>query len=253
MGMTHVAAAQNVTHVDANQEGKAIAVTYDLSEKANITVYTTNNSGATKTQIPKAYLSGDFGRKVKAGKEKKVLWHVLDQYPDQDFQSENLSFIVVGKPVTQFFATLNGGFSVGTGAMLGATIGQLGTVGWYLKGMTTLSSSPAAEYECNKDGYIDGILPVYSGKSAKSKAYGVAGINFRLGAPVYLYLGAGYGVRNLFWELSNEKWVKNLNGSPKGLAIDAGLMGKIGHIALSAGATYVSGRVDFNAGVGYVF
>lgn len=253
LGIANIAAAQSVTNVDANQEGKAIAITYDLNEKANVSVYVTDNAGYSKIRIPQTYLSGDTGKNVRPGKEKKALWHVLDQYPDQDFQADFLSFIVVAKPVMQFYATVNGGYSPDSGAMLGATIGQVGTIGWYVKGMATLSSTPAAVFECDEHGAIDGILPAYSGASKKSKFFGVAGINLRLGAPVYLYAGVGYGARNLTWELADGRWVKHLTGSYKGVAIDAGLMGKIGHIALSAGATLVSGKVDFNAGVGYVF
>ena len=253
LGMANVAAAQSITNVDANQEGKSIAITYDLKEKANVTIYTTNDGGSTKTRIPQAYLSGDAGKKVQPGKGKKAVWHVLDQNPDQNFQSENLSFIVVGKPITQFFAMVNAGFSLGTGMLLGATVGQVGSVGWYLKGMTTLSSSPAADFECDENGAINGILPAYSGQSAKSKAYGIAGVNLRLGAPVYLCAGVGYGSRNLSWELTDGRWVRNLARSPKGVAIDAGLMGKIGPIALSAGATFLGGSLDFYGGIGYVF
>lgn len=253
LGLANVSAAQSITNVDANQEGKSIAITYDLKEKANVTVYVTDNGGYSKRQIPQTYLSGDSGKNVQPGKEKKALWHIFDQYPDQDFQAENISFIVVAKPVTQFFATVNGGYSPDSGAMLGATIGQVGTIGWYVKGMTTLSSTPATDFECDEKGTIDGVVPAYSGASQKSKYFAVAGVNLRLGAPVYLYAGAGYVSRNLTWELSDGRWVKQLTGSYKGVAIDAGLMGRIGHIALSAGATLVSGRVDFNAGIGYVF
>jgi len=253
LGIASVATAQTVTNVDANQEGKSIAVTYDLKEKANVAVYITNDGGSTKTRIPQAYLSGDVGNKVQPGKDRKAMWHVLDQYPDQNFQSENLSFIVVGKPITQFFAMVNAGFSPGTGMLLGATVGQVGSVGWYLKGMTTLSSSPAADFECDENGAINGILPAYSGQSAKSKIYGIAGVNLRLGVPVYLCAGVGYGTRNLCWELTDGRWVKNLAGSPKGVAIDAGLMGKIGPVAISAGATFLGGSLDFYGGVGYVF
>ena len=41
--VSHIGYAQNITNVDANQEGKAIAITYDLGEKSNISLYISNN------------------------------------------------------------------------------------------------------------------------------------------------------------------------------------------------------------------
>ncbi len=64
------ASAQSITNVDANQEGKAIAVTYDLNEKANISLFATQNGGVTKTAIPLKYTSGDVGKNVSPGTEK---------------------------------------------------------------------------------------------------------------------------------------------------------------------------------------
>ncbi len=247
------ASAQSITNVDANQEGKAIAVTYDLKEKSNISLFITQNGGQTKTAIPAKYTSGDVGKNVSPGVEKKILWRVLDQYPNEDFRGENLSFIVQGKPCMAFFAILNAGYSLDSGFNMGLTFGQLGSIGWYGKVMTTLSMPKSTEYECDENGYVDGTLPAYSGASAKFKAYGVAGATIRLGAPVYLNAGVGYGLRKYAWETLDGKWVKNMGGSYSGVAVDAGLIVKFGKLAISAGATYLSKSVDFCAGVGVVF
>ena len=248
-----VANAQSITNADANQEGKAIAVTYDLSEMASISLYLTQDGGKTKTLIPQAYLSGDAGNRVSPGKEKKILWRVLDQYPNQNFQGENLSFIVKGTPSMRFVAMLNAGYSLDSGFNAGVTVGQLGFIGWYVKGMTTFSAPKNSEFTCDENGYVDGTLPAYSGKANTFKAYGVAGVNVRLGIPLYLCAGVGYGTRVYDWQTTDGNWVMNLPGSYSGVAIDAGLMARIECIALSAGATLIGGTVDFSLGVGYVF
>ena len=245
--------AQSITNVDANQEGKSIAVTFDLNEMADISLYVTQDGGRTKTLIPQAYLAGDAGKKVTPGSEKKILWRVLDQYPNQNFQGENMSFIVKGKPSMRFFVMLNAGYSIDSGFNTGFTIGQFGFIGWYAKTISTLAMPKPADFECDEKGYVDGILPAYSGKASKFKAYGVAGITVRMGAPVYLNAGVGYGARVYEWETTDGRWVKNLPGSYSGLAIDAGLMTKVKNIVISAGSTLVSGNVDINVGVGYVF
>ena len=253
LGFANIVSAQSITNVDANQEGKAIAITYDLKEKANIKVYTTTDKGVSKSLIPQAYLSGDVGKKVKPGKGKKVLWHVLDQYPDQDFQGENMSFIVKGSPVMRFFAIANAGYSTDAGFNMGLTIGQLGTMGWYLKGMTTLSTIPSSNYECDEKGIVDGVMPAYSGAYKKSMAFAVAGLTLYLGVPVYLNAGVGYGVKDTVWETLDGPWVKNLGRSYKGLAVDVGLIARVGRVALSVGVTMLGKGFDICAGIGYVF
>lgn len=249
-----IAMGQSITNVDANQEGKSIAITYDLSETTDISLYITQDGGKTKTPIPLKFISGDVGRRIKPGVQKKILWRVLDQYPNQGFQGENISFIVKGSPRMSFFATLNAGYSLDPGFNAGFMAGQLGTIGWYVKGMTTLSFPQSAEYECDENGYIDYIMPAYSGQASVFKAYGVAGIAFRLSDPLYVNVGAGYGARIYEWELTSGQWVKNLPGSYGGFALDAGVIGRLGSVVLSAGVTLLlKGNVDICLGVGYVF
>lgn len=261
---TGIAMAQNITNVDANQEGKAIAITYSLDEKANISLFATLDEGKTITTLPLQFLSGDVGKRVSPGKEKKILWMPLEQYQGQDFRKTNLSFIVVGKPCMRFFATLNGGYSMDSGLMLGATVGQLGLVGWYVKGMTTLSFPKSAAFESERNGYIDGIMPAYSGLGIKYKAYGIVGANVRLGIPLYLNAGIGYGGRVCEWQTSNGDWVKvkdtDTNGtlvpqSYANLAVDFGVLAKIQNFVVSLGTTwiYLGRDFDFSLGVGYLF
>lgn len=245
--------AQYIDHVDANQEGKAIAITYELGEMADITLFVTQDGSSIKTQIPKAYLVGDVGKKVKPGKDKKILWRVTEQYPDQDFQGEDLSFIVKGKPSMRFFAMLNGGYSFDSRVNAGFTIGQIGQFGWYLKGMTTFTMPQNSEFECDENGYADGIMPAYSGLASTFKAYGVGGITVRLGIPVYLNVGVGYGTRVYDWETNDGRWVKNVPGSYSGMAIDAGVMLRMGSALLSVGSTMINGNFDVCLGLGIVF
>lgn len=252
------ASAQSVTNVDANQEGKAIAITYDLKEKSNITLFVTQDGGKTKTLVPKQFTSGDVGSNVTPGLDKKILWHVLDQYPNENFLGNNLSFIVTGKPSMRIFAMLNAGYSLNSGFTIGVSVGQIGFIGWYVKALSTLTAPKATTFECDGRGYVDGTLPAYSGSANSFMIFGVVGANVRLGgSPVYFNAGLGYGMRNYAWETVEGKWVKNRPGSYSGIAVDAGLMTKLGNVILSAGVSLVIGHpnwnVDINAGVGYVF
>lgn len=245
--------AQKVSNVDANQEGKSIAITYDLSDTANISVYVSYDEGKTKTVLPKEYLSGDVGKSVGPGTNKKVLWHVLEQYPNQNFQGDNISFIVTGRPCMRFFAMANGGYSLASGPIIGVSVGQIGTIGWYLKGISTLSAPKTVQLECDGTGSVGGVYPAYSGRGNKFRAYGVAGLSLRLCAPIYLCAGAGYGVNRFDWETVDGQWVRYSPGSFKGPAFDAGLMTKFSSVAILAGVTYMGGSIDICFGLGWVF
>jgi hypothetical protein len=119
--------------------------------------------------------------------------------------------------------------------------------------MMTPSTPQRTEFACNAEGLIGDIMPAYSGMYSTFKYYGAAGINIRLGIPLYLNAGVGYGGRTLYWETSDNRWVKNSAGSYSGLAIDAGLMGTIKNIIISAGVTVIQSNIDLNIGVGYSF
>lgn len=244
--------AQNISNVDANQEGKAIAITYDLENKSNISLYITYD-GRNQEKIPTEFLSGDIGKGVRSGKERKILWRVLDQYPKQNFHGENISFIVKGKLAMKPFVIINGAYSLDSDFMFGITVGQLGQFGWYAKGMMTPSIPQRAEFNCDADGLVGDIMPAYSGRSNTFKGYGIGGASVRLGVPLYLYAGVGYGSRQLCWETSNNKWVNNLSGSCSGLVVDAGIMTTIKGFILTAGATSLQSKIDINLGVGYAF
>lgn len=248
-----LASGQTVSNVDANQEGKSIAITYDLKETSHVSLFVTQDGGNTKKQISRNYLVGDVGSRISAGKNKRILWHVLEQYPDQNFQGENMSFIVQAEPVMRFFALFNAGYSLDSGMTAGITLGQMGQFGWYAKAITTLSLPKSADFECDDKGLIDGILPFFSGNSASFKAYAVAGALLRVAPSLYLNAGLGYGSRTCNWELFDGRWVKNVPLSYSGLAIDAGIIARFSNIALSAGATLLGGNVDLCLGIGYVF
>lgn len=255
MVSARIAMGQSITNVDANQEGKSIAITYDLSETTDISLYITQDGGKTKTRIPLKFTSGDVGRRVKPGVQKKILWRVLDQYPNQGFQGENVSFIVKGSAKMRLFVALNAGYALDSGFNLGLMVGQLASVGWYAKVMATPLSVPiSTDYERDESGWVGFIQPAYTGNANTFKAYGVAGVTVRLSDPLYLNAGVGYGIRKNQWETTGGEWVNNLPGSPRGFAIDAGLMGVIGNVLLSGGATLLLGSgVDVCFGVGYVF
>ena len=77
--------AQQVTNIRAQQEGREIAVYYDLSARANVTL----NVKVDGKLIRIEKISGDIGKSVEAGEQKRIAWQVLDETNGR-FKAENV-------------------------------------------------------------------------------------------------------------------------------------------------------------------
>ena len=96
-----------------------------------------------------------------------------------------------------------------------------------------------------------------TGKTSTSFVYAAAGVMSRLGCPLYCYVGGGYYKLTNGAELYPDEsgavhWaaVKNIDG----LALDLGLMLKIGPVTINAGVGIPSGFNSFaNFGMGLMF
>ena len=71
--------AQNVTNVRAFQEGKNIVLLYDLQHDSYVDQVTIDLNGNSKI-ISNAFLVGDINKKIKSGKNKKIVYNILEDY-----------------------------------------------------------------------------------------------------------------------------------------------------------------------------
>ena len=78
----NIQAVENVSSVNAYQEGKNIVITYQLSERSNISVYVSTDGGKKYSSIKN--ISGDFGKNVSSG-NKRIIWNVLADYEEFNF------------------------------------------------------------------------------------------------------------------------------------------------------------------------
>ncbi len=69
--------AQKATNVIARQVGKNIEVTYDLDQMSDVSLSVSTDGGKTFSQ-PLLHVSGDAGKKISPGSNKKIMWVVLD-------------------------------------------------------------------------------------------------------------------------------------------------------------------------------
>ena len=116
---------------------------------------------------------------------------------------------------------------------------------------------------CEQGGLINGELPFYSGRTAAKEWLVNAGfvVDF-LGKHrmqyknnmIGLYVGAGYGMRELLWEKSNGDWVKYNPTSASGVSAAAGVIGSVAGVTLTAGVNTIQFKyLEIEFGIGYTF
>ncbi len=152
-----------------------------------------------------------------------------------------------------FFVMANAAYSLAPQASFGLTVGSVKKLGWY----ASLSSNfkfVKADYECDYEGNISGLLSEYSysGQKSTSRLGATAGMVIRIYDPLYAYVGGGYGFRNVFWQLGNGSWAKCTDDSYQGIALDAGLMLHFKGFGFSLGVQTIGVKyLEAKIGVGY--
>ena len=135
--------AQKVTNIRAQQEGREIAVYYDLSARANVTLSVTVDGKRIRTDKT----SGDIGRHIEAGGQKRIAWQVMDETNGR-FKADNVVFSVRANAPWRTFILAEGAvsprpFQYSAGLMAGA----VARAGFYVKARSGFQFGAA-------DGYI---------------------------------------------------------------------------------------------------
>lgn len=148
------------------------------------------------------------------------------------------------------FMTLNAACNNYGDLSYGLTIGSYKKFGWYLSGMTNFNFDVfGTDYKCGDDQLVDGNMPVYSGKESFTSLSVMAGFIWRVTKPMALRIGAGYGVRNTGYELTDGKWVLNQDISASGVDAAIGVQFNFGGFVVSLDAVTTNFKV-FEAKLG---
>lgn len=119
--------------------------------------------------------------------------------------------------------------------------------GWYMKGKTSLHFHDPSDY-------VYSVNSLYTGNTEVSYFSLSTGLTIRLGCPLYLYMGVGYGQFAWLYELENGKLYRNDDYYVKGVNGDVGFIGQIGKFSLSLGVSTINLRtVNIEAGIGFIF
>lgn len=247
--------AQKASNVQVLQSGQNIVITYSLNQQADVSLRVTANNG--KTRIPATHLSGDIGKRVTAGDNKRIIWDVLAE-TDGDFKQQGVVFEVVARPVWKTFILADGGYSFKPQQWsAGIMLGMVKQAGWYVHArsnfMFTKPYSNDVITETNRDEYF------VNGNKRTTEWLVDAGLLVRLGCPLYLYLGAGYGERKVYWQLINEtsdeqQYLLYQPNSTTGVSAEAGLMFSIKGFTMELGVNTINFKyMELQAGIGWMF
>lgn len=260
--------AENASNIRVRQEGKSIIVTYDLSQKSVVRLLMA--SGSSESYIELKAVSGDIGKGVYSGKDRQIVWKPLDEH--KKFVAKNVRFKVETQSAYEYYTQnakiktlVSGqlGYSVAPQLSYGAMIGQMYKgIGWYVSGRSNFQFNAPAELACDKQGYIDGERPFYT--SNTSTTHYIINAGFMMDVlekttknkfnTLGLYVGAGYGKRELQWETTDGLWVKYAPTSHTGFSGNIGVFGSLYGVTLNVGVSTINFKyMEIEAGIGFMF
>ena len=160
-----------------------------------------------------------------------------------------------------FFVMANAAYSMVPQTSLGLTVGSAKRMGWYVSlGSDFSFDNTDGDFTCDASGnWVNQFVGEYefTGESKTSRLAATAGMVVRIIDPLYAYVGAGYGYRNLYWRYTSDNaygYAKNVDHSYEGLSLDAGLMLHFRGFGFSLGVQTVAfDYLEAKVGIGYTF
>lgn len=147
------------------------------------------------------------------------------------------------------------GYAPGSGEITyGAMVGAVKKVGGYAKFRSSFNDQDP-DYILKGDSSIVWM----ANESATSRMLFTAGLMVRACDFIYPYVGAGYGFRKAYGKVWSdgagaEQWAQLSDHTYSGAAIDAGVMFRLGPVALSVGADCTAFKyTDVEVGIGIAF
>jgi hypothetical protein len=267
--------AQKVINRTVQTAGDSIVLSFDIQGKVGPFrwIVVTPIPSINGVPLPEASRAGLKAFEEKVEEERKVLskgkqivWHIfqdLDSFPGKD----RLDFeFDLEKPRISSSSYWAVSYAASTNSPFGFSLQYLRNWGFYLSGKGNNPALEATETIGN-----DGILntPDFYTINDKRviKSYTLSGgITKRFGVRNHLYVGGGYGLKQLLWKveylqdpenlssITKEEWRINENRDYSGIVGEAGVFWRFGNVVLDAGVGTIAGKEFYaNLGIGYVF
>ena len=137
------------------------------------------------------------------------------------------------------------------------TYGYVKRVGCYAS-FETNGSFDGSDFTVKEDGTpysdVDKTVYQFDGEKRTSRMNVTGGVLVKIGQPLCLYGGLGYGSRNLMWSTTDGDWAKVKERSYQGLSYEGGVILSLGHISFSAGMVSIgTGFGEMKFGIGCNF
>ena len=131
---------------------------------------------------------------------------------------------------------------------------QYGRWGGYLSFRSNYMFGDTA-YGCTSDGKLPSGASFWgTGESRKMNLAVCVGALVQLQPLISVYVGAGYGMRNMAWKDVDGNWAEVSDWSHRGLAAESGLLFSFSRLAVSVGISTVKFKTaSFTCGVGIKF
>ena len=135
----------------------------------------------------------------------------------------------------------------------GLTIGQVGKTGWYLSTKaSSVYKEPPYTYsgEAWNPGFTQARYYEFSNTEKTRRLSVTAGFTWQLGQNFFLYTGAGYGIKDLLWQIdiydyendakTGSEYVQQPEYSYTGIEAEGGFIVRMGSFLLEGGVTSVN-------------
>lgn len=260
--------AQRISEVRFEPFGRAIRVHYTLSRLpfdsyVRLDLYISTNGGVDFTG-PLSQVQGDIG-KVESNGKKSLVWQAMDEWGtvDGDIVFELRGEVTREKVEVENLLMYN----VSGSSCFGFMYGRVARWGGYLRGKTNFSFGDAP-YTCDDVGVFDADLQdqyYVVDKASKRSRWGITGgVLYRPSGWLYLYGGAGYGVRRLMWHAQTfdyadrlpvgDLWAVNRSAGATGVEAECGGIVRFRNLAVSLGVNAVGfSFYELNGAVGLFF
>jgi hypothetical protein len=284
--------AQEVKNVEAKRIGDKIVIKYEITDenpkqRYDVSLYVSRNGGKS-FEGPLKNVIGHVGEGITPGQH-QIVW---DVYKDVNALQGDIVFDVKArlmqgntkkeqasnkteepsskKEISQktkkakastisYFGSLD--------APVGIALGNIGGIGWYVSMKTDMNFNKPKHTYGGDSWYPDLNGPKYYefNNTKKIRRTSITGgATWQLGKDFFVYTGAGYGIKELLWQINiydystnlkkGEEYVKQPDYSYSGLEAEAGFILRMNSFLLEAGATTVNfNYMNFTLGVGLAF
>ena len=168
--------------------------------------------------------------------------------------STSYSFVPKKEPLDKYlsrgvnFVTLNAAYSVAPQTSFGFTYGQVKDFGWFVSAMSNFDFTG---FDVIDKSYEEVIL---TGETASTRISVTGGFMAKIGGPVYLKLGAGYGMIVRACETISGEYVEYTPNTYKGVDLSAGLQLNLRNITIGIDAVTTNFQMtEIKIGIGVNF